>query len=249
MKRLIGLCVAIVLLPAAGRAGGLKDKADAAWAARDDVKQTLLAFELYEQLAKQNPNDFESRIRMARAAYWAMEELEADLSKNEKIDMYDRAIRACNEVIEKDPENVAAWHWLIWDMGALTLVKGVFSGWNLREGIVGTIMVAKNDVEFHHGSVYLYWGRVVYETPGLMAKFLHFADEDSLWLYGKAIEIEPDYLRAHIFMAETYEKLGRKEEAKKEYRFCVDLPEDALPGMEPENRLYKKLAAERLKDL
>jgi tetratricopeptide (TPR) repeat protein len=224
----------------------LKARAEAAWAAREDVNQALLAIELYEELAAQDPNDFESRVRLARVAYWAITEMEADLEKSKKIEMYENAIRRLNEIIERDEDNVPAWYWLVWDMGALTMVEGVFSGWNLREGIIGTIMVSKADVNFHYGGVYRYWGRVIYETPGLMGRFLHFTDEDSIWIYKRAIAVEPNYIRNHFYLAETYQKLGRKEDARKEYEFCVKIPDDALPEIVPETRFYKRLATERL---
>ena len=82
-----------------------------------------------------------------------------------------------------------------------------------------------------------------------MGRFLHFSDEDSVWLYQKSIAVEPRYLRTHVFLAETYEKMGREEEARKEYQFCVELPDHALAGMEPENRWYKEIARKRLAKL
>lgn len=240
----------MVLLPLTCNAeDNLKARAEAAWAAREDVSQALIAVDLYKQLAAKDSDDFESRICLARAAYWALEEQRADLDKKKKIEIYENVIKRLNEILAKDEDNVEAWYWLIWDMGALTMVKGVFSGWNLREGIVGTIMVSKTDVNFHYGGVYRYWGRVIYETPGIIGRFLSFNNEDSVWLYKKAIVIDTRYLRNHFYLAETYEKMGWKNEAIKEYEFCVNLPDDALPSMVPENRLYKRLSRERLEDM
>jgi len=250
MKR-AGLWLLVVfLVPLVCEADiSVKEKADQAWAARENPRQVMTAIRLYQELADKDPDDFDSRVKVAMSVYWLLEELEYEMDKDEKVRLYDRAINGCNQILEKDEDNVAAWHWLIWDMGALTLVKGIFSGWNLREAIVGTIMVAKGDADFHYGGVYLYWGRVIYETPGLMGRFLHFTDEDSVWLYEKAIEVEPRYLRSHYFLGETYEKLGRTGEAKKQYQYCVDTPDDVLPGMEPETRLYKKRAGKKLADM
>jgi len=247
MKRWMLWSALLVLAPLTCRAEDrLREMARAAWEARESPAQAIRAVELYQRLVDKDPDDFESRILVARATYWLLEELQYDMDKDEKIELYERAIKGCNEIIAKDEDNVAAWYWLIWDMGALTLVKGVFSGWNLREAIVGTIMVAKNDADFHYGGVYRYWGRVIYETPGLLGRFLHFTSDDSVWLYKRAIKVEPNYLRTHFFLAQTYEKMGRKEEAEREYRFCADLPDHALADMAPENRLYKRLAKEAL---
>jgi len=250
MKRTIQLCVIAIFIPMIVQAQtDLKARADAAWAGRGNPEKALLAIELYAQLVAKNPNDFNSRIRLAQATYWAVEELKVDIPKKKKVELYNRAIKACNEIIARDEENVAAWYWLMWDMGARTLVKGAFSGWNLREAIVGTIMVTKKDVSFHYGGIYRYWARVIYETPGLMSKFLHFTNEDSVWLYKRAIAVEPKYLRTRFYLAETYEKMGKKEDAKREYRYCANLPDNAIPELTPETRLYKRLAKERLKKM
>jgi len=250
MRRLIRLILVLVLAPTVSSAkDDLKTRAEAAWLARDKPEQALLAIDLFKELSRQNPNDFESRIFQARAAYWVLEEMRLELDKSQKIKMCESAIQGLHEILGKDEENVAAWYWLVWDLGALTMIKGPFSGWSLKEGIIGTIMVSKGDVNYHYGGIYRYWGRVIYETPGMMKKFLHFADGESVWIYQRAIKAEPKYLRNHFYLAETYEKMGQKDQARKEYEFCASLPEGALPEIIPETRFYKRLGREKLDNL
>jgi len=238
-----------LLLPLVCRPGpDLADRAQAAFQGRGDPAKALLAIELCDQLARQNPGDLDSRIKVGRLVYWVIEEQKSVTERSRKIELFEKAIKNLREVIDKDEDNVAAWHWMMWDMGALTLAKGVFSGWNLKDGVIGTIMVSKGDVNFFYGGVYRHWARLIYETPKIMSRFLHFTDLDSIWIYKRAIAVEPNYLLNHFWLAETYEKIGRRQEAGEEYEFCANLPDGALLDMVPENRLYKKLARERLKN-
>ena len=250
MKRWLVLFLLAAFFSGNARAADpLAATAAAAWEKRADVTQALLAVDLYHRLAAADPKDFDSRLRVARGVYWILAELETPLDKDEKLRLYEQAIQGCNEIIARDENSAGAWNWLMWNMGAYTLERGIFSGWNLREAIVGTIMIAKTDVNYDFGGVYRHWARVIFETPGLMGRFLHFTDDDSIWLYKKAIAVDPKYAQNHFFLGETYEKIGRPAEAKKEFDFCAALPDDALPDRVPETQLYKKMAAEKLKKL
>jgi hypothetical protein len=114
---------------------------------------------------------------------------------------------------------------------------------------VGTIMVAKSNIGYQYGGVYCYWGLVINAMPRLLGKFFHFSNDDAIWLYKRAIAIEPKFLRNHFFLGASYELGDRKAEAMQEYRFCVAQPDNALPQAVPENRWYKKLAKERIAEL
>lgn len=251
MKRLTCLCLLLVLLPMAGRSGeGLKGLADKVWAGRDDPQNAMLALEYYEQIAVKNPKDPGAVVDFARAAYWAIDEMKLDMSKSRKVEVYEKAIKLCKDVVDKDPDNMDAWLYIIYDMGGLTLVKGILlGGWGLRDAVVGTIMVSRLDVTLNYGGIYRYWGSVIFNTPGVLKKFFHFSDEDSLWLYDKSVAIEPGFLKTYILKADTYKKMGRKDKAKQMYQFVIDQPENILPDLVAENRVYKRQAEELLADM
>lgn len=226
----------------------LRAKADAAWAAREDRAQTMLAIELYEKYAALHPEDKEVRMLLAEAATWAFEQ-DPEMDKKEVIRIMDKGIKACNEVLAGNEDDPEANYWLMWNMAGRTLAKGVFSGFAFKEALVASIMVAKSDIGFQYGGVYCYWAIVINSIPRLLCKFFHFSNDDAIWLYKRAIAIEPRYLRSHFFLGATYEIEGQPDNALKEYRFCISQPEDALPEAIPENRRYKKLAMERIAEM
>ncbi len=235
----------------------LRERAKEAWQHRDDLDRAQEAAGLYEKLAEEDPADTDVRIRLARATYWVIEADEIlsgvrdthRMGKNKQAMYADKGIAACREVLDIDSENHRAHYWMIWNMAARTLAKGLFSGFAFKDSVLGTIMVSKADHSYMYGGIYRYWARIIYEMPGLLGRFFHFTDEDSVTFYKKSIAIQPNYLRTHFWLAETYEKRGREKKARKAYQFCVDLPEGSLPEVAPENRLYRLWAEKRLEKM
>jgi len=235
----------------------LEERARAAWQQRDQLEQALLAVDLYERIAKNDPDDVGSRIMLARAAYWAVEadeilailENRDRMSRNMQVELMDKGIKACRQVIEKDPENLEANYWIIWDLAARTMAKGIFSGFAFKEAIVGTILVSSKDASYQYGGIYRYWARVIHEIPGILGRFFHFTEEDAVTLFKKCIEIEPGHFDTRFRLAQAYEELGMDEKAREQYRFCATEPPDILPEAAAENRLFKRWAKKRLQEM
>ncbi len=237
--------VVIVLLPVFSSAAQtrtreeiLKD-AEAAWANRTSQQDTIRAMELFEQAAAMDPRDMETRLMAAEAAYWAAE-INLDMDGKEMIKILSKGVKAAEEVLELDPDNPGAYTWRMWNMAAITVYEGIFrGGYSFKEAIVGTIKVPSRDVNYYYGAIYTYWGRVIFTMPGLLGRFFHFTEDDAIWLYRQAMEVEPDFFKTRFYLAESYLKKGDMESAKRELRYIVDTPASSLPEREPENSFYQ----------
>lgn len=239
----------ILLVPfTAFSADDLLARADAAWAGRENPAQTLAAIQLYEQYAAKNPTDAAVRVKLAHATCWAFEQ-DPEMGKDKIIVLMDKGIKACHEVMARDEDNPEANYWLMWNMAGKTLMKGVFSGFAFKEALVATIMVSKRDVGYQYGGVYCYWALVINSLPELLGRFFHFSNDDAIWLYQRAIRLEPRFLRSHFFLGAAYQLGGKKNLALKEYQFCLSQPDHALSEAGPENRLYKRLAKDAISKL
>jgi hypothetical protein len=229
----------------------LKSRTKAAWAKRGDPAKAKLALDLYEKMAAKDPDDFDSRIKLAKAAYWVveMDDQTQAMSKDQKVKISNKGVKACKEVLVKNEDHVGASYWLMWNMAARTYNKGIFSGFAFKDSIVCTIMVAKGDINYEYGGIWRYWARVIFEIPSLLGKFFHFTDEDTIWLLKRSLDVNPNYLRTRFWLAESYEDMDKDDLAKKEYEFCVNYDENTIPQLAPENRLYKKWAQERLEEM
>ena len=240
---------ALLFAPFSGDAADdLLARADAAWAGRDNKAQTLIAIQLYEQYAAKNPADAAVRVKLAHATCWAFEQ-DPEMGKYRILELMEKGIKACHEVLARNEDNPEANYWLMWNMAGKTLMKGVFSGFAFKEALVATIMVSKRDVGYQYGGVYCYWALVINSLPSLLGRFFHFSNDDAIWLYQRAVRIEPRYLRNHFFLGATYELSDQKDKAQAQYQFCLDQSDDALPEAIPENKLYKKAAQEAMAKL
>lgn len=243
-----GLALLVIFPGAARSQDDLRARADAAWALREDPAQILVAIDLYEKCAARDPDNKEVRILLARATDWFFQQ-DPEMDKSQAVRILDKGVKACKEILAKNEDDMEANYWLMWTMADRTYSKGILSGFAFKEALVGSIMVAKSDIGYQYGGTYCYWGLVINSIPGLLGKFFHFSNDDAIWLYKRAIAVEPRYLRNHFYLGATYHVEGMRDEALKEYSFCVNQPDGALPEAIPENLFYKRMAREAITEL
>lgn len=245
--RLLIIVFMLTILPFIARSSERENKdrcdilkaAEVAWAGRINLVNTLRAMDLYEQAAAMDPNDIQSRLMVAEAAWWAVE-LDPDMDKKEQIDILNRGINAAEQALKIEPGNPAAHNWRMWDLAAKTIAEGIFrGGFAFKEAIIGTIMVSKGDADCYYGAIYSYWARVIYTLPGLLGKFFHFTEDDAITFYQKALEVEPNFFKTRYYLAESLLKKEDTQSAKAEFRYIVDTPAAILPEREPENLFYQ----------
>jgi tetratricopeptide (TPR) repeat protein len=245
IKRFVLVVLMFVLLPelslAESKTGAeLLKEAEAAWSGRINLQDTLRAMELFEQAAALDPDDINSRLMVAEAAYWAVEQ-SPEMDKKEHIEILRRGVKASEEVLKLDPGNTGAYHWRMWNLAAITVAEGIFrGGYAFKEAIVGTIMVSKGDAGYYYGAVYTYWARVIYTLPGILGRFFHFTEDDAIWLYQQALLVEPNFYKTRFYLAESYLKKDDEDSARREFQYIANTPASGLPEREPENLFYQQ---------
>ncbi len=245
--------ITIVLIAVSGTANAqplddLRSQADEVWAKRDSLEKAQKAVDLFEQIAKQDPDDIEARVMLARATYWVAEQEPEQIKEKQILEILMRGINACNQVLAKDPDHVGARYWLMRNMAAKNTLESIFD-FDLNLAVVGTIYISKGDVNYHFGGVYRYWGEVIYTIPGLLGKFFNFTIENEIWLLKQSVDLDPRFLKARYLLARSYVKKKDEDRARIELNKIIKASPDDLPGYEPENRFYQKLAREMLEDL
>ena len=231
---------------AAADPAALLAEADAHWQKRGDPAETLKAMQLFEQAAAQDRGNLEVRIQVAHAAYWWAEQ-QPDAPAKDQIAVLRRGVKAAEEVLAKDPRHPQANYWHMYDLAAITVAEGILrGGYAFKEAIVGTIFIGHGDLDYYYGGIFSYRARVIYTLPGFLGRVFHFTENDAVWLYQQALGVEPNYFKTRYLMAESYEKMDKKDLARKEYQWLVTASPNLLPAAAPENAFYQGLAKKKL---
>ncbi len=229
----------------------LYSQANSLWEKRDNYENVVQALDLFEKIAAQNPNDTEIRILMGRASFWLFQ---LHLGEKKKIKvkkitkMLERGITACEQVLEKESNNVGARYWLMMTNGAKNYHENMFD-WDLYLAIQATIYIAKGNVNYNNGGIYRYWGNIMYRAPKIIGRLLSFSTDKTIWLYLESLKTEPKFLSTRVALAECYIKNDEEPKARQELENVLKTNPEVLPEYGPENRLAQKNARKILADL
>jgi len=242
-----GVAILLVLAGGFGKAQvGSEEKCDQLWAKRDNLALAEAAAGCYTDLARANPKSEETWVKAALAGYY-LGELIPLSEKEARLKAYGDGKSAALQAIKLNPQSLGGHFWAVVLNGRVTEIKGIFSGsFDFGMCIKSMTQVASMDVRYYHGGVYRFWGRFVHEIPSLGRRIARFTLQDSIELYQKSLEIEPNFFMTRLYMAEAYLEDNRREPARKELEWVVSHSPDVIPEIAPENRLYQRQARELL---
>ena len=222
--------------PATAELAALLARADAAYARRDQLAELEASLAALTQASQLAPNDAQVLWRLARHEVWLAEDPAiADAQKSEHgkraWDLGERAIAA-------DPAPVEPWFWAVSGMGNYSLGIGILSA--LSQGIEGKfrgrlLEAEKRDQNFQRGAIYVAWARFYFKLPWPK----HDAGKSERMLRA-ALNLNPDNVRARVYLAELYADMRRFPPAQVEYRAALAKP----PGQydPPEERRWQEVA-------
>ncbi|HEX9049029.1 MAG TPA: hypothetical protein VF841_00690 [Anaeromyxobacter sp.] len=227
--------------PAAARAPrALLDELDALYRKRDAPGVLDEMGAKLGEASKQYPQDYEVLWRIARHDFWISDDPTLDKKEKSRIgkiawDYGDRATAA-------DPARVEGWNYAAAGMGNYALGIGVFTA--LRQGIEGKFKERLSraeaiDPKFESGAIYTAWGRFWYELP-----WPKYSAKRSREALQRALQLNPDSVRAHVYLADLDEKEDEPAQAKAELEKAIANP----PGRydPPEERRWQAAARSRL---
>jgi tetratricopeptide (TPR) repeat protein len=223
---------------------GLKAEAEKIFPQRYEPEKARQLIQAYEKILAQVPNSEEYWVKLSYACFWLGDRLAVEKTpKKELLDTYDKSIRAAREAIRVNPDSVGGNFWMTVSSGRLTLVKGILGGsFSLGTSIQGMMIVSRDDINFYFGGVYRYWGRFVFEIPKIARRIIDFKLEESAYFMKKSLEVAPNFFMNHVYLAETYLAMGRKDLAREELAWVLKTQPGILPLAEPENRLEQDRA-------
>ena len=211
---------------------------DALYKERETLASAQQATEIWEGRLKSNPGDFEAAYKLSQARYWLGTN---GLPEPQRKSALEAGIVAARAAIAIDAKRPEGHFWLAANMGALAESFGMRQGIKYRGAIKDALLTAlKIDPAFLQGSADRALGRWYYKVPGLFGG----SNKRSEAHLRKSLSYNPDSVISHLFLGETLEDMGRKEDARKEYQAAIDAPFD--PDWTPEDRRFKEQAKQAL---
>jgi tetratricopeptide (TPR) repeat protein len=213
---------------------------DALYAAREDLPSARRAAAIWAERLKQNPRDFESAWKMARARYW----LGGHAPEAERKQLFEDGIAAGRAAVAIEPNHPEGHFWVAANMGALAESFGMSQGLKYRGTIKDELLtVLKLDAAFQEGSADRALGRWYYKVPGLFGGSKQKSEEH----LKRSLKYGPDSTASHFFLAETLLDQRRRDEARAELQRVIDAPLD--PDWGPEDREFKTKAKTKLAEM
>lgn len=208
---------------------------------RENLAAARKATEIWESRLKANARDFESAYRLAQARYWLGTN---GLPENERKAALEAGIAAARTAIAIDAKRPEGHFWLAANMGALAESFGLRQGIKYRGAIKEAMLTTlKIDPAFMQGSADRALGRWYFKVPGLFGG----SNKQSEAHLRKSLSYNPNSIISLLFLGDTLEDMGRKDEARKAYQAAIDAPFD--PDWTPEDRRFKEQAKRALASL
>jgi tetratricopeptide (TPR) repeat protein len=218
----------------------ISDDPDALYAKRDDLASARRAASIWAQRLQQNPRDFESAWKLARALYW----LGGHAPDAERKRLYQDGIAAARTAVAIEPNRPVGHFWLAANMCALAESFGLRQGLQFRGAIKDDLLtVLKLDPAFQEGSADRALGRWYYKVPGLFGGSKQKSEE----YLRRSLKYGPDSTASHFFLAETLLDQNRRDEARAELQRVIDAPLD--PDWGAEDREFKTKAKQMIERL
>jgi Tfp pilus assembly protein PilF len=256
MKSLIGVVFIMLCIAAngslhaveGGSVGDLITKGDGAYK-RFDNKAAL---EFYQKALETDPQSYEAAWKLARAYVDVGEKLP---DKQQRRSHYENAHKYASKAVEINPDGAKGHLFLSIAIGRVALDAGAKERVKLSKEVKSEVDKAlaidpKDDSAWH---VLGRWHRRLSTLSWIEKKFANIflggvpkeaSMENAVECFKKAIQLKPSHINHHLELAITYEKIGEKGLAVKEYRKVLELP---IGDADDED--HKKEAEKRLKKM
>jgi tetratricopeptide (TPR) repeat protein len=216
---------------------------DATYERRDDAAQLALHRKRLAEAQKLAPKDYEVLWRAARLHFWLADD--PKLPSDDKSRLGKAGWELGDRATQANPGRVEGWHFAAAGVGNYALGIGVFTA--LRQGIEGKFKerlsrAEKIDPKFQNGAIQTAWGRFWYELP--WPKYSERRSRESL---EAALRMNPDNVRARVYLAELHLKESRRDAAAAELQKAIS----KAPGRydAPEERRWQEVARRLIAEL
>ena len=206
---------------------------DTLYAGREDLASARQAATIWQARLQQNPKDFESAWKLARARYW----LGSHAPEGERRAFLEQGLAAARAAAAIEPAKPEGHFWLAANMGTLAESFGLRQGLKYRGEIKDELLtVLKLDPTFQEGSADRALGRWYFKVPGLFGGSNRKSEEH----LRRSLTYNPSSSASLYFLAETLIDMKRPSEARAILDGLIAAPVD--PAWAAEDREFKEKA-------
>jgi tetratricopeptide (TPR) repeat protein len=248
MRNMLSVSIfSLVLIMAAGiptvpAGADLMENAETLWTQREDPGKASEGIAAYEELLKENPEDYKILLRLSRLHYWVGQILEGT-DKEEALAHYGKGIEFGEKASGIDPEKPGGFFFEAANLARRNNLKGTFTNiFGINRVKKLNKRTASIDPGYFYNGTDRFFCAYYTKLPGLLGGSTKKAIEFGM----RAVAAYPNYAGNRLFLAEAYVKDGNNDLARKELEAAVSLPDDAFPDAIPEQRMEKKRAGEVL---
>ncbi len=224
----------------------LREKAGQLWVKRDDKASLMECLSIYKKVLDNDPKNEELLTKLAIGYYWKGNHLKGKDNKSARMEAFSTGISHATKLCELDPRSVPGNFWHATNNASLCNEKGFFKSTvnfpNIRKRID---LVLKKDKFYYDGGPGRLKARIIYFAPKLGRSMTGSLKDAEAFLI-EAITVHPDFTLSHLFLADLYWKMKKKEQCRAELMKVLEIPEMSLPRYSAENRRDKIDAQKRL---
>jgi tetratricopeptide (TPR) repeat protein len=214
---------------------------DALYRERESLPQAEQAVAIWAARLAANPQDFESAWKLSRGRYWLGTN---GLPEAQRKGALEQGISAGKAAAALEPKRPEGFFWLAANMGALAESFGMRQGIKYRTPIREALeTVLALDPGYLQGSADRALGRWYFKVPGMFGG----DDRKSEAHLRKALAYNENSVITRLFLAETLDELGHKDDAREQLRAALAAPND--PEWAPEDKRFKQQAEALLRKL
>jgi tetratricopeptide (TPR) repeat protein len=219
---LAGMILLIIIMASTAGAGTLEQADRLLVDPQVDKVKALQAFTMYESLL---PAAGAQRLpvleRLSRAAFVLGDIAE----KGQRRLYYEQGRQYAQTILQEYPQRVEGHYWLGLNLAGLADVSRM-QGMRLLPQILEALEhSAAIDPTYDQAGAYRVLGRIYYEAPG---RPISVGDiNKSLDLLKKAMNLAPTNSTNHLYLAETFIKLGQLDQAKQELQQVLAATQNA----------------------
>ncbi len=192
------------------------------------------AADMWEKTLAADATNFDAARKLARACYWLGGHRQTEDARKAA---FTRGMAAAEAAIAARSHQPDGYFWLAANMGGLAELGGMRAGLRYRRPVRDNLeKVLAMDPGFQKGSADRALGRWYFKVPSLFGG----SKTKSVQHLRGSLSHHPQSIASRYFLAETYESMGRDEEAIAVLKEIEALPVD--PEWEPEDKEFKQQA-------